>query len=281
MRHALVDAPDDRRHRDHGGDRQVAVRGEPEGKGDRHAGEDVERDDPDEEDEQVLVFELEEHGLQDQQDADTDCDHRERTEDEAPASRFQQPHQRDQEHERAAHGKRGGAPGIGDLQGWRGDHHLVVGELVGRIDDERKKDQRRGNGQHLEERAHRRRHHAHDGGHAHVLAAAQCHHRTQHRQPKEEDRGQLVRPEKRPVEDVARHHACEQDDNLGHNEQRSRGFDGGPDCGLERHQPLRRARLRCEDGLGIGELRVRVHLPGEPDATWLCSLVRLSATPIA
>ena len=169
--------------------------------------------------------------------------------DEAPASRFQQPHQRDEQHERAAHRQRSGAPGVGDLQRRRGDHHLVVGELVRGIDDEHEKDQRRGNGQHIEERAHRRRHHADDGGHAHVLAAAQCHHRTQHRQPQEQDRGQLVGPEERPVEDVARDHAGEQDDDLGHDEQRRRGLDGGPDCGLERHQPLRRARLRCEDGL--------------------------------
>ena len=146
------------------------------------------------------------------------ADHGERASDQAPASRFQQPHQRDEQHERAADRQRSGAPCVGDLQRRRGDHHLVVRELVRRIDDEHEKDERRGDGQNIEERAHRWRHHAHHGGHAHVLAAAQRHHRTQHRQPQEQDRGQLVRPEDRLVEDIAGDHAGQQDDDLGHDE---------------------------------------------------------------
>ena len=264
MGHAFVDAPDNRRHRDQGGDREVAIRGEPEGKGDRHAGEDVERDDADEENQQVLVIELEEHRLKQEEDADAGADQRERTKDETPASRFHQSQQRDKEHECTAYWKRGGAPGIGDPQSRRGDHYLVVGELVGGIDNERKKDQRRGNGQHIEERARRRRYPADDGGHAHVLAAAQCHHRTQHRQPDEENRGEFVRPEDRLVENVARHYTCEQDGHLDGDEQGGSGFDGGPDRGFQRHQPLRRPCPRCEDSFGIGEFGAGVHLISAP-----------------
>jgi hypothetical protein len=83
------------------------------------------------------------------------------------------------------------------------------------------------------------------------------------------------------MEDVARHHACEQDHNLSHDEQRSRGFDSGSNSGLERYQPLRRARPRYEDSLGIGEFRVRVHFPGRVERNVITSFLRLSATPIA
>ena len=47
--------------------------------------------------------------------------------------------------------------------------------------------------------------------HAHVLAAAERDHGAEHREPEEQDGGELVRPDERLVEDVARDHAGEQD----------------------------------------------------------------------
>ena len=150
---------------------------------------------------------------------------------------------------------------VGDLERRRGDHGLVVRELVRRIDDEDEKGERRRDGQNIEERPHRRRHHADHRGHAHVLAAAQRHHRTQHRQPQEQDRGQLVRPQDRLVEDITGDHAGQQDDDLRHHDERGGGLDGRACCSLERYQPLRRARGRRQGNGRIGEFRVRVHLP--------------------
>src|SRR6185436_5406165 len=70
------------------------------------------------------------------------------------------------------------------------------------------------------------------------------------------------------MEDVARHHAREQDDDLGRNEQGGSGFHGGPRCGFQGHQPLRRPCPRCEDSLWIGEFGMGVHV--------LCLLVRIA-----
>ena len=63
VRHALVHAADHDEHRRGGGERQIAEGGEPEGEGDRHAGEHRRRDDADEEDQQVEVAEPVQHRL--------------------------------------------------------------------------------------------------------------------------------------------------------------------------------------------------------------------------
>ena len=62
-------------------------------------------------------------------------------------------------------------------------------------------------------------------GHAHMLAAAEGDHRAQHRKPEKQDRGQLVRPDQRLVQHVARDHAGEQHDDLGDDQRRGRHFD--------------------------------------------------------
>ena len=62
----------------------------------------------------------------------------------------------------------------------------------------------------------------HDGGHPHVLGAAERHRGPQHRQPQEQDGGQFVRPDQRAMQPVTRHHASEQDDDLGHDQKRCR-----------------------------------------------------------
>ena len=83
--------------------------------------------------------------------------------------------------------------------------------------------------------------HADDGRHAHVLAALEGDHRTQHGEPQEQDRGQLVRPHDRLVEDVAGQDAGEQDDDLGDNEQRRRDLDQRNKGGVDPGRPVARA----------------------------------------
>ena len=56
--------------------------------------------------------------------------------------------------------------------------------------------------------------------HSHVLAAAERDHRAEHSEPEEQDRGELVRPDERIVEYVARDHPSEQDQNLQRGQQR-------------------------------------------------------------
>ena len=66
-----------------------------------------------------------------------------------------------------------------------------------------KKGQGCGDRDHVEERPRPRLQHADDGRHAHVLAALEGDDRAQHGEPQEQDRGELVRPDDRLVEDVA------------------------------------------------------------------------------
>src|SRR5690606_29086867 len=49
-------------------------------------------------------------------------------------------------------------------------------------------------------------------------------HRPQHRQPQEQNRSQLVRPDNGLVQHVARHHAGQQHYHLHHHQQRRRPF---------------------------------------------------------
>ena len=109
-----------------------------------------------------------------------------------------------------------GAPGIGDLQRRRGDRQFVAGILVGRP--------RRSTAEKpAPRRSRRHRAAARRGGgnnadarrHPHVLVAAERDHRSQHREPEKQRRGQFVRPDQRAIEDVARDDATEQNDDLG------------------------------------------------------------------
>ena len=58
-----------------------------------------------------------------------------------------------------------------------------------------------------------------------MLVAAERDHRAEHRQPQEQDRGQLVRPDQRMIEDVARDDAAEQNDDLGRNQRCRQNLD--------------------------------------------------------
>ena len=55
---------------------------------------------------------------------------------------------------------------------------------------------------------------------------------AQHRQPQEQDGGELVRPGQRPIEDVARDHARQQHQDF------DRDQDGGRDFGQAGEQPV-------------------------------------------
>ena len=98
--------------------------------------------------------------------------------------------------------------------------------------------------QDVEECSRPRRAHADEGGHAHVLAAPQGHDRAQHRQPQEQDGGELVRPDERLVEDIAPDHAGEKHHDLGDDQQRRRDLDQIPQDGVDGRHPV----ARCAAG---------------------------------
>jgi hypothetical protein len=58
-----------------------------------------------------------------------------------------------------------------------------------------------------------------------MLAAAERDGSTKHREPQEQDRGELIRPDQRPMKAIARHHARKQDHDLGGDQQRGRNLD--------------------------------------------------------
>ena len=161
VRHALVHAADHDEHRRVGGERQVGGRRQPEGEGDRHAGEHRHRDHAHEEDQQVDVAET----LQDrlEQDHDRRPGRRPGPTRRARAASLPTSASRstaDHDHQAHADRERGGAPGVRDLQGRRGDEALLGGELEGRLDDDEQEGERGGDRHDIEERPHGRRHHA-------------------------------------------------------------------------------------------------------------------------
>ena len=78
--------------------------------------------------------------------------------------------------------------------------------------------------------------------HPHVLGAAERDRGAQHGEPQEQDRGQFVRPDQRPVQPVARHHAGKQDDDLGDDQQRRRNLDQHSQRMFDRRQQRTAAR---------------------------------------
>ena len=77
-----------------------------------------------------------------------------------------------------------------------------------------------------------------DSSHPHVLVAAQSHDGAQHRQPEEQSRCELIRPENGLMEDVAGYDAREQDDDFGHHQEGSDILDRRAGGAFDRHQPL-------------------------------------------
>jgi hypothetical protein len=153
-----------------------------------------------------------------------------------------QPQKRKQRHQAGADRQCGGAPDVWNLQRRRGDKTLLIGVFTGRPGDQQQKRQRGGGRDHVEIGPHRRARAGDDGGHAHVLGPAERHRRSQHRQPQEQDRRQLVRPDQRTVQAVTRHHARKQDDDLGDDQKGCRDFNQHAEQGLERGRTRTAAR---------------------------------------
>ena len=120
-------------------------------------------------------------------------------------------------------------------------------KIKGRADDEDEEGQRCRDRHEVEQRPRPGRHHADEGGHPHVLAAAQRHDRAEHGEPNEEDRGELVRPDERVVQRIAPDDAGEQHDDLDDDEDRRRELNHAADGVV---QPLEPGNWRAPLGLG-------------------------------
>jgi hypothetical protein len=75
------------------------------------------------------------------------------------------------------------------------------------------------------------------GGRAHMLVAAKSDNRAEHGEPEEQYRSELVRPDERAVEDVARHDAREQDRRLRRDKDRDGDFDESAEEGIACRHP--------------------------------------------
>ena len=203
MRHALVHAADDdQRSACCVVEREIAEGGEAEGEGDRHAGEHHAADDADEEDEQVEVAERLQQPAAAAQKTPT-TQRRRRARQHACASCRARSSRRtaNDEHQRDADRQRRGAPGVGDLERRRGDDDFVARELVGRPG---RSSSRKASAAAIATTSRKTR----TAGTSMPTTAVMrmcsprrsATHRAQHREPQEQDRGELVRPDERLVE---------------------------------------------------------------------------------
>ena len=277
--HALVHAADQHHQRRMRGQRQIAEDRKPEAEGDRHAGEDAEAGDADKEDDQIEIAERTQPRLRQPEHRNQHRDRQHRAEHDPDIAGPRQPQQRKQRHQADADRQRRGAPGVGDLQRRRGDEAFLVGVFVGRPGDQQQERQRRAGRDHIEIGPHRRAGAGDDRGHPHVLGAAERHRGAQHRQPQEQDRGQFVRPDQRAVQAVARHHAGEQDDDLGDDQQRRRDFDQHPERRFERCGERTAARGHRLAGRRDGAFGVSSHdgSLGEHAVTTACRRISPAA----
>ena len=223
MAHPLVHAADQNQERRMRRQSEIAEDREPEGKGDRHAGKHRGGDHADEEDQEIEIAEPQKYRPGEPRTARPARQWRRATTAMTAARRSATgaaPQRRSSSAMPA--GMRGGAPRIGDFKRRGRDRQLIdaridrsatrsAGEMRARRPSQRCR----------APRAQRLRQHADTGRHAHVLVAAERDDRAEHRQPQEQRRGKLVRPDQRPVEHVTRHDAREQD-------QRSRRQPGPP-----------------------------------------------------
>ena len=152
MAHALVHAADQHHERRMGREREIAEDREPEGEGDRHAGENRGRDHADKEDQKIEIAELEEDRPRGEEQRDDHGHSTERGKHGQRRTAAQQPQQRKDDHQRDAgrHGR--GAPSVGDFERGRRDRQLIDGVLIGRPGDQEKKGQRRAAGERIERR---------------------------------------------------------------------------------------------------------------------------------
>ena len=245
--HALVHPPGDDERRGVRGDGEVGEGSEREREGDRHAKEHHGADTEEEEDKQVHVLERHQHRAQQRADDDERHHDAEREEGVAGGADAKELDEADDDHQREADRQGGGTPGVDDAER-RGDHPgFLLGENKGRADDEDEEGQRCRDRHEVEQRPRPGRHHADEGGHPHVLAAAQRHDRAEHGEPDEEDRGELVRPDERVVQRIAPDDAGEQHDDLDDDEDRRRKLNHAADGVV---QPLEPGDWRAPLGLG-------------------------------
>ncbi len=145
-----------------------------------------------------------------------------------------QPQQRKDDHQSNSGWQRGRPPCIGDLQRGSRDRQFVAGILEGGPSDQQQKGKRGAGRETVQQSARRPGQHADTRRHAHMFVAVERNYRAEHCQPQEQCRGQLIRPNQRPVEDVAGDHAAKQDCNFGNDQTRRRNLDCRADRGLDR-----------------------------------------------
>ena len=238
MAHALVHAADQHHQRRARGQRQIAIGRKPEPERNRHAGKDAEAGDADKEDDQIEIAERLQRAPEQPEYRDDKCDRQDRSHHGPPVARPGQPQEGKQRHQADADRQRRGTPDIGDLQRRRGDVAFLVGVFPGRPGDQNEKRQRCYRRHQIEIGAHGGLRAGDHRRHPHVLGAAECDRGAQHGKPQEQDRRQLVRPDQRLVQRIARHHAGKQDDDFGDDKQRCRNLDQHSQCMFDRRQQL-------------------------------------------
>ncbi len=236
MAHALVHPPDQHHQRRARGQRQIAVGRKPEPERNRNASEDAEAGDADKEDDQIEIAERLQRAPEQPEDRNDKCDRQDRSHHGSTIARSGQPQEGKQRHQRNADRQRRGTPDIADLQRRRGDVAFLVGIFVRRPGDQKQKRQRGYCRHQIEIGTHGGLRAGDHRRHPHMLGAAECDRSAQHGEPQEQDRRQFVRPDQRPVQPVARHHAGKQDDDLGYDQQRRRNLDQHSQGMFERRQ---------------------------------------------
>ena len=117
--------------------------------------------------------------------------------------------------------------------------------------------------------------------HPHMLERADRRHRTEHGEPQEEDRGELVGPDQRRVQDIARDDAGEEDQRFERDERARERLDDAPDRKVDRRDQHRRARPTGFPQRGRARCpRERIGIDAEGlvdlDAGASCSALQLS-----
>ena len=200
----------------------------------------------------LQVAEPAQRGLQQDQHGDQARDQNEGAEHGRQLAACDQTQERHDDHQARSDRQSRGAPGVRNLERRRGDEDLVRGELVGGLTISSRKASAATTATMSRKARHRLRQHADKRRHAHVLVPPERHHGAEHRQPQEEDRGELVRPDERLVEDVAADDAGEEHDDLGDDEQPPLGTPRAIRGGLRSRPPRAAAtgagpsRIGCE-----------------------------------
>ena len=127
---------------------------------------------------------------------------------------------RGDQHQHRTDDDRARAVALADLQHRRRDLDLLVQMLPGRPDEHDQEGDDQAHAERIEPCARLRAHVLHEGRQLHVRAAAQRDARAEHREPQEEDAGELVGPRDRRMQGVAREGAAAEDEDLGQHEQR-------------------------------------------------------------